>query len=60
MQIHTSKMTCAEDVNLEEFVMARDELSGADIKVREDLFLSVVSTCLSGSLSLQMKFFAIK
>merc|ERR1712057_65414 len=31
-QIHTGKMTLAEDVNLEEFVMAKDELSGADIK----------------------------
>jgi len=31
-QIHTSKMTLAEDTNLEEFVMAKDELSGADIK----------------------------
>ena len=30
--IHTSKMTLAEDVNLEEFVMAKDELSGADVK----------------------------
>ncbi|KAI8472830.1 MAG: 26S proteasome regulatory subunit [Monoraphidium minutum] len=30
--IHTSKMTLSEDVNLEEFVMAKDELSGADIK----------------------------
>ena len=30
--IHTSKMTLAEDVNLEEFVMSKDELSGADIK----------------------------
>ena len=26
-------MTMAEDVDLEEFVMAKDELSGADIKV---------------------------
>lgn len=26
------KMTLSEDVNLEEFVMAKDELSGADIK----------------------------
>jgi len=26
-------MTLAEDVNLDEFVMAKDELSGADIKV---------------------------
>jgi len=31
-QIHTSKMTLADDVKLEEFVMAKDELSGADIK----------------------------
>lgn len=30
--IHTGKMTLAEDVNLEEFIMAKDELSGADIK----------------------------
>ena len=32
-QIHTKKMTLAEDVNLEEFVMSKDDLSGADIKV---------------------------
>lgn len=31
-QIHTKKMTLAEDVNLEEFVMSKDDLSGADIK----------------------------
>merc|ERR1711972_1301834 len=31
-QIHTSKMNIAEDVNLEEFVMMKEELSGADIK----------------------------
>ena len=31
-QIHTSKMNLAEDVDIEEFVMAKDELSGADIK----------------------------
>eukprot|EP00891_Asterochloris_glomerata_P002949 jgi/Astpho2/2949/fgenesh1_pm.00050_%23_62_t len=30
--IHTGKMSLAADVNLEEFVMAKDELSGADIK----------------------------
>mmetsp|Transcript_70698 Transcript_70698/g.195650 ORF Transcript_70698/g.195650 Transcript_70698/m.195650 type:complete len:446 (-) Transcript_70698:175-1512(-) len=30
--IHTSRMSLAEDVDLEEFVMAKDELSGADIK----------------------------
>merc|ERR1711937_733513 len=31
-QIHTGKMTLSDDVNLEEFVMAKDKLSGADIK----------------------------
>ena len=31
-QIHTSKMTLADDINMEEFVLAKDELSGADIK----------------------------
>merc|ERR1719261_50449 len=31
-QIHTSKMNLSEDVQLEEFVMAKDDLSGADIK----------------------------
>ncbi|OII71983.1 26s proteasome subunit 4 [Cryptosporidium andersoni] len=31
-QIHTNKMTLAEDVDLEEFVMAKDDISGADIK----------------------------
>eukprot|EP01026_Neomeris_dumetosa_P049248 TRINITY_DN4280_c0_g1_i4.p1 TRINITY_DN4280_c0_g1~~TRINITY_DN4280_c0_g1_i4.p1 ORF type:complete len:449 (-),score=89.60 TRINITY_DN4280_c0_g1_i4:106-1452(-) len=31
-QIHTGKMSLGEDVNIEEFVMAKDELSGADIK----------------------------
>jgi 26S proteasome regulatory subunit T2 len=30
--IHTNKMTLADDVDLEVFVMAKDELSGADIK----------------------------
>ncbi|KAK3244626.1 26S proteasome regulatory subunit 4 A [Cymbomonas tetramitiformis] len=30
--IHTGKMTLSEEVNIEEFVMAKDELSGADIK----------------------------
>ncbi len=30
--IHTGKMTLAEDVDIEVFVMAKDELSGADIK----------------------------
>ena len=31
IQIHTSRMTMADDVNLEEFVMTKDEFSGADI-----------------------------
>lgn len=31
-QIHTGRMTLADDVDLEEFVMSKDELSGADIK----------------------------
>jgi 26S proteasome regulatory subunit T2 len=30
--IHTGKMTLAEDVNLEEFILSKDDLSGADIK----------------------------
>jgi 26S proteasome regulatory subunit T2 len=30
--IHTSKMTLSTDVDLEELVMSKDELSGADIK----------------------------
>lgn len=32
-QIHTQKMSMAPDVDLEEFIMSKDELSGADIKV---------------------------
>src|SRR4051794_35843905 len=31
--IHTSRMQLAEGVNLDEFVQAKDDLSGADIKV---------------------------
>merc|ERR1719382_1130174 len=31
-QIHTSKMNLNEDVNLEEFIMSKDDLSGADLK----------------------------
>ena len=31
-QIHTGRMTLSEDVNLEEFIMTKDDLSGADIK----------------------------
>lgn len=31
-KIHTAKMTLANDVALDEFVMTKDDLSGADIK----------------------------
>ena len=31
-QIHTSKMSLDTDVNLEELIVAKDDLSGADIK----------------------------
>lgn len=31
-QIHTKKMTLAEDLDLEEYITAKDDLSGADIK----------------------------
>ena len=36
-QIHTGKMSLADDVDLDEFVMTKDDLSGADIKVRPPL-----------------------
>ncbi len=32
-KIHTGRMTLSDDVNLEELIMAKDDLSGADIKV---------------------------
>ena len=38
--IHTSRMTLAEDIELEEFVSAKDDLSGADIKVRFKFYFS--------------------
>ena len=38
--IHTSRMTLAEDVDLDEFVMSKDDLSGADVKVSYHLFIS--------------------
>ena len=31
-RLHTSRMNLSEDVDLEEFVTAKDDLSGADIK----------------------------
>merc|ERR1712179_378354 len=30
--IHTARMTLSEDVNVDEYVQAKDDLSGADIK----------------------------
>ena len=53
--IHTSRMTLAEDVNLEELIMTKDELSGADIKVRRPpthehgvLFLAALTSKAAG------------
>jgi 26S proteasome regulatory subunit T2 len=34
-QIHTSRMTLADDVTLDDLIMAKDDLSGADIKVSD-------------------------
>lgn len=31
-EIHTSKMSLEQDVNIEEFISTKDELSGADVK----------------------------
>ena len=31
-KLHTSRMSLSDDVDLEELVMAKDDLSGADIK----------------------------
>jgi len=42
--IHTNRMTLAEDVSLEDYVMAKDDLSGADIKVCYSLCSSLL-TC---------------
>lgn len=38
-QIHTKKMTLANDLDLEEYITAKDDLSGADIKV----FIIIIS-----------------
>ena len=35
-QIHTKKMTLANDLDLEEYITAKDDLSGADIKVNDN------------------------
>lgn len=39
--IHTSRMTLSDDVDLEEFVMSKDDLSGADIKVISSGFYGI-------------------
>ena len=46
-QIHASRMTLADDVTLDDLIMAKDDLSGADIKVRTwaGLYLLVVCAC---------------
>lgn len=31
-RLHTSRMTLGDDVDLEEYILAKDDLSGADIK----------------------------
>ena len=38
-RIHTGRMTLGDDVNLEELIMSKDDLSGADVKVDKHLFL---------------------
>lgn len=40
-KIHTAKMACTEDVDLEEFITSKDDLSGADVKVRPGVSLSL-------------------
>lgn len=44
-QIHTSRMTLADDVTLDDLIMAKDDLSGADIKVRGWAGLCLCITC---------------
>ena len=51
--IHTNRMNLGEDVNLEEFIMSKDELTGADIKVY--LFFN----CLLGNFIFLYNFFKI-
>lgn len=43
-QIHTSRMTLADDVTLDELIMAKDDLSGADIKVCMSALVTVQNT----------------
>ena len=45
--IHTNRMTLAEDVSLEDYVMAKDDLSGADIKVWHSWYSSLREHCMT-------------
>lgn len=38
-------MTVADDVTLDDLILAKDDLSGADIKVREQQFISHIQNC---------------
>ena len=53
-QIHTSRMTLADDVTLDELIMAKDDLSGADIKV------SVYHRCLYFKTQIKSHFYCIQ
>lgn len=44
-------MTLAEDVNLEEYVMAKDDLSGADIKVHNSQHFACACTSVQSLVS---------
>ena len=54
--IHTSRMTLAPDVNLAELIMAKDDLSGADIKViftfNSNIILITIVFCLTNLINL--------
>ncbi len=52
--IHTSRMTLADDVNIDDYVMAKDDLSGADIKVRS--WLTSSNTCQISKLKMILRF----
>ena len=49
-------MTLADDVDLEEYIMAKDDLSGADIKVTSNTcltFVDILYTCPISYLNFQ-------
>lgn len=55
--IHTSRMTLAEDVNLQELIITKDDLSGADIKVCFMLFLMNKNSFFNVHIVLYKKYF---